>query len=220
MTTAPTDYASYLASLPIPREADSAELTAKEMAQIGRIVFIESNPQPADLLFVFGTSTIDEKALAQIAVQFQQGFSPWVMVTGKIGRAFYETGQPLAHILRDKFISFGIPDEKILVQARSTNTMEDVIFGLKILEAHHIKPLRIAFLCKAHHSGRCLLTMRRFFPGRELFPITYTAVYDNIPVAPENWQAHPLARSRAYGEYLRILKYSNRGDIAPIESIK
>jgi uncharacterized SAM-binding protein YcdF (DUF218 family) len=210
-------YKSYLASLPIPREAESSQLTAADKAQIGRIVFIKSNPQPADLLFVFGTSTIEEQVLAQVAAQFQQGFYPWIMVTGKIGRIFYETSQPLAHVMRDKFISLGIPAEKILVQDRSTNTVEDVKFGLKILAEHKIRPQRIAFLCKAHHSGRCLLTMRKFFPDQALFPITYTAVYDSIPVSPETWPEHPIARSRAYGEYLRILKYSARGDIAPFE---
>lgn len=210
-------YKSYLASLPIPREAESGQLTAAEIAQIGRIVFIESNPQPADLLFVFGTSTIEEQVLVQIAEKFQNGFFPWVMVTGKIGRIFYETGQSLAHAMRDRLISFGIRSDRILVQDRSTNTLEDVKFSLQILEASQIFPKRIAFLCKAYHSGRCLLTMRKFFPDQALFPITYTAVYDGIPVRPETWREHPIARSRAYGEYLRILKYSARGDIASIE---
>ena len=59
--------------------------------------------------------------------------------------------------------------------------------------------------------------MRKFCPNTELLPITYTAVYDGIPVAPETWLEHPISRSRAFGEYLRILKYSVRDDIAPIE---
>ncbi|MEJ2747932.1 MAG: YdcF family protein, partial [Anaerolineae bacterium] len=181
------------------------------------IVFVKPDPQPADLLFVFGTSVIDEQTLQQISQDVANGFYPWIMVTGLVGRAYYETGQPVAHFLRDKFIAGSIPTSKILVQDRSTNTLEDLQFSLEILEKQQIHPQHIAFLSKAHHSGRCFLTMRRFFPNLPLYPITYTAEYDGVPVAPENWTQHPAARNRVYGEYLRIIKYAGRGDIAALE---
>lgn len=217
MNSIPKDYASYLAALPIPREAAAGQLTPAEIAQITPIVFRQPNPQPADLLFVFGTSSIDKETAGQITNHFQSGYFPWILVTGMIGRVYYQTGQPLAHVMRDTFVTSDIPIDKILVQDRSTNTLEDVQFSLEILEQHRIFPKQIAFLCKAHHSGRCFLTLRRFFPEQQLWPITYDARYDGVTVSAQDWWKHPVARSRAYGEYLRIVKYSGVGDIAPIE---
>jgi uncharacterized SAM-binding protein YcdF (DUF218 family) len=138
------------------------------------------------------------------------------LATGLVGRAYYETGKPVAHFLRDNFIASGIPANKILVQDRSTNTLEDAQFSLDVLEEAHITPQRIAFLSKSYHSGRCLLTMRKVFSSQQLFPITYDPQIDGVAVSANNWWEHPVARGRTYGEYLRILKYATRGDIAPI----
>lgn len=218
MTQLPKDYQAYLASLPIAREPDSSQLTAAEIAQISQIVFATPNPQPADLLFVFGTSTLHAQILGQIADYFQRGFYPWMLVTGLLGRAYYETGKPVAHYLRDNFIASGIPADKILVQDRSTNTLEDATFSLEVLEKAQIAPQTIAFLSKSYHSGRCLLTMRKVFPSQPLFPITYDPQIDGVTVSAENWAAHPVSRGRTYGEYLRIRQYAARGDIAPIGS--
>jgi hypothetical protein len=218
MTPFPDNYESYLASLPIPREADNIEeLTDEAIGQITRIVFMKPDPHPADFLFVFGTSAIDNQVLKQITDYFNNGFFPWVLVTGMIGKAYYQTGKPLAHIMRDEFIANGIPSDKILIQDRSTNTLEDVQFSLDILDKHKIVPRHIAFLSKAHHSGRCFLTLRKFFPNQPLWPITYEAKYNGIYVSAKDWPEHPIAQGRVYGEYLRIIKYSQLGDIAPIE---
>lgn len=218
MNQIPNDYENYLASLPIPREATSKQLADEKIKQITQTVFMKSNPQPADFLFVFGTSAIDKQTFKQIAEYFKNGFFPWVLVTGIIGRAYYQKGKPLAQIMRDEFISNGIPDDKILIQDRSTNTLEDVQFSLEVLDKHQIVPQQIAFLSKSHHSGRCLLTLRKFFPNEPLFPITYDAQFDGVYVSAENWYQHPISRGRTYGEYLRIIKYSTCGDIAAIET--
>jgi hypothetical protein len=98
--------------------------------------------------------------------------------------------------------------------ALSRNTLEDVAFSLDVLEKHDIFPKSIAFLCKAHHSGRCLRTLRKFFLTQTLSPITYVAEYEGVKISKENWYQHEVSRGRAYGEYLRIIEYSKRGDIA------
>ena len=207
----------YLKNRSIPREVAVEDLSPEEIENITQTVFVTSDLHPAaDLLFIFGTSSIDNEILESVAHDCQRGHFPKVMITGLSGRLYSETGKPVAHIMRDELIARGVPSEIILVQDRSTNTLEDVAFSLDVLEKHSISPESIAFLCKAHHSGRCLRTLRKFFPSQTLLPITYVAEYDGIKICKENWYQHKVSRGRVYGEYLRIIKYTQRGDIAQL----
>lgn len=202
---------------PIPREVAVDDLSPEEIENITQTVFVTSDPHSAaDLLFIFGTSTIDSDALESMARDCQKGRFPKVMVTGLSGRLYSETGTPVAHIMRDELIARGVPSDLILVQDRSTNTLEDVAFSLDVLEQHSISPESIAFLCKAHHSGRCLRTLRKFFPSQTLSPVIYVAEYEGVKVSKADWYQHEVSRGRVYGEYLRIIEYTKRGDIADL----
>ena len=199
---------------PIPREVAVEDLSPEEIERITQTVFVAPESQPVDLLFIFGTSTIDNEILESVARDYQKGCFLKVMVTGLSGRLYSETGKPVAHIMRDELIARGVPSDVIFVQDKSTNTLEDVAFGLDVLRAYDIFPESIAFLCKAHHSGRCLRTLRKFFPSHTLSPITYLAEYEGVKISKEDWYQHEVSRGRVYGEYLRIIEYTRRGDIA------
>lgn len=200
----------------IPREVAVEDLSPEEIEHITQTVFIASESLSADLLFIFGTSSIDDEVLDSVARDCLQGHFSKVLVTGLSGRLYYETGRPLASIMRDELIERGVPSDAILVQDRSTNTLEDVAFSLDVLEKHDVSPESIAFLCKAHHSGRCLRTLRKFFPAQILSPVTYLAEYKGIKISKEDWYQHEVSRGRVYGEYLRIIEYTRRGDIADL----
>ncbi|MCP4426220.1 MAG: YdcF family protein [Chloroflexi bacterium] len=203
-----------LNELSIPRETAVPPLSPSEIATITQTVFIPNNIQPADLLFIFGASTIAENLWEIVAAYFRQNYFRQIIVTGLTGRAYYETGRPLAHLLCDQLLAHGIPDNAILMQDQSTNTYEDVRFSLdKWPELSSLT--NIAFLAKSHHSGRCLRTLRKFVPRAQLNALTYNAVYDGVVVAKHNWYDYPISRGRVYGEYLRIQKYAAQGDIAP-----
>ena len=178
----------------IPREVAVEDLQPEEVEHITQTVFVASESEPVDLLFIFGTSSIDSEILESVACACQRGHFPKVLVSGLSGRRYYETGRPLVSIMRDELITRGVPSDIILVQDKSTNTLEDVAFSLNVLEEHDISPNSIAFLCKAHHSGRCLRTLRKFFPSQTLLPITYVAEYDGIRVSRENWYHHQGSR--------------------------
>ena len=209
------NYENDLKNCSIPREVAVEDLSPEEIEGITQTVFVTSDPHPAaDLLFIFGTSTIDGEVLESVARACLQDRFPRVLVTGLSGRLYSETGKPVAHIMRDELIARGVPSDLILVQDRSTNTLEDVAFSLDVLEKHDISPESIAFLCKAHHSGRCLRTLRKFFPSQTLSPVTYLAEYEGVKISKEDWYQHEVSRGRVYGEYLRIIEYTRRGDIA------
>jgi len=208
MSDVPRTLEEYERSLPIPREGEVPALDERQIAEITRIVFVPSAPEPADVLFVFGTAQADWDGLAGLV---RDEFAPRVVLSGQIGKLFYETGKPIAHVMRDELVAREVPTERIDIQDRSTNTLEDVSFSLPLLQGAG----RILWAAKAHHSGRCARTLRRFFPSIPLPAFIFAGLYGGAPVTAENWWTTEVGRARVWGEYVRIRTYSERGDIAP-----
>ena len=96
--------------------------------------------------------------------------------------------------------------------------MEDVLLGKRVLDDLGIRPSSILFACKSHHSGRCLRTLRQYWPKVKLSVLTFDATYDGYVVSKDTWYENPISRSRVYGEYLRTQAYAELGQIAAVAS--
>lgn len=201
-------------NIEISREPDVPRLSDEEIKLITKLVFVEPKAQEADLIFIFGFGLGHTEANWKLVAKlFEEGCSSLILVNGLLD-PHAPTDYPIAHNIRDTLIKFGIPKKTILTQDKSRNTLEDVILGKKLLETKNIFPKSILYVSKAHHSGRCYLTLKKYFSHVKLYTYSFNAVYNNIEVAKEDWWLDPVARARVYGEYLRINKYSERGDIA------
>lgn len=191
----------------VGREVDPGPLDPLRIRAITRVVFVERQPGPADLLFMFGSSDIPTATYRQVARWVEQGWFERVLVTGKTGRAFERTGVPLAHTMRDGLVNAGVASDMIVVQDRSTNTFEDAEFGLEEVRREGLNPASVLFVSKAHHAGRCLRTLRVHLPDADLRASTYDYVYDGCTVSASDWWQHAVARRRVYAEYLKITTY-------------
>lgn len=188
----------------LPREIHPPDLSPVEVTEIGRIVFADPVRRPTEVLFIFGTSFGDWDLLAQTCLA--DGIRH-VLVNGRTGRWQKEAGKPLAHLMRDELVARGVSPDRVLVQDQSTNTLEDAELGLELLADLGLDTAPLTFASKAHHSGRCRLTLLRVSPTRPLGILTFPGVYDGIAIRKENWARHDVARGRVFGEYQRILKY-------------
>lgn len=199
----------------IPREPEVPDLSRQEIEYITKIVFVEPNPQKADLIFIFGYGPgHTEQNWREVAELYKNHLSDLILVNGLFDIHAQPTHKVISHIIRDYLVKFGVPKDNILIQDSSKNTLEDVVLGKKFLESNKTFPKRILYVCKSHHSGRCYLTLKKYFPDAELFAYTFNAVYNDITeVSKKDWWKDPVARARVYGEYLRINNYSERGDI-------
>ncbi len=194
----------------LPREIHPPDLSPREIHEIGTTVFADSVHRPTEVLFIFGTSGGDWDLLAQTCAG--DGI-PHVLVNGRTGRWQREAGRPLAHLMRDELVARGVPPDRVLVQDRSTNTREDAELGLELLADLGLDAAPLTFASKAHHSGRCRLTLRQASPTRPFGILTFPGVYDGVPIRKEDGARHDVARRRVFGEYQRILKYFGRQDV-------
>ena len=199
----------------IPRFPQCPNLSENEIKKITETVFLHRNPQPANVIFVFGSSMGDK--WDQVAELYSKGYAPTIYLAGGVSGKSIEMGRVLSHMIRDELIAQGIPLDSILLDEHSTNTLEDALHGKRMFEEKMIPHKRILFACKWPHSGRCLRTLQKVFPECTLFPFPYDFQFnEKILITEEivtNWWHNEIGRSFVWGEYQRILLYASRGDI-------
>lgn len=196
---------------PIPRNPEVPALSHATIRRIARLVFMPEDDSPSDLLFIFGSAQGDWKRYARFITL---GKARYAVVTGGVFPEYFAGTVSLAHNISVHLLRYGVRTEQIIRQDRSMNTKEDVEFSLAVLAESGIVPQSLTFASKAHHSGRCFLTLKKYFPTIPLKAITCHATYQGVTIRPHEWWQYPVSTSLVYGEYLRILAYSRKGDIA------
>ncbi len=122
---------------------------------------------------------------------FRRGFAPYIVVTGGVNRY---TGTNEADTHHAILISEGVPSDHIIVENRSTNTLENVIFALPRIEAKIdftlVKSMLV--IAKWMHSRRVLMTLKRHTQRSIRY---YAHTYEPEGITRENWPSNPRAES-------------------------
>jgi len=186
-------------------------LDAALIEAINRRHLITTPVEPADLLFVFGTRHGVAEFVEDTVSLWRRGYFRWAMVTG--GMTPGDEADE-ATVLSRLMVEAGIPAEVILTEHAATNTGENVILSLPILE-RRIGLANIASviaLGKVCTSIRYLMTLQRHWPAvrKMLWPVNY---FDH---AVAEWPHHPVSRHRVLAEWRKIEPYKAAGFIADL----
>ena len=150
--------------------------TAQEVAEINAKHLISTPIKPADLLFVFGTREDVARRVEEAFRLWREGLFRWSIVSGGA-----TPGSELSEceIIKAAMVARGIPPERILEERRATNTGENVIFSLPILEA----ALGLAIALRAARDGaNVAIAAKTAEPHPKLEGTIYTAA-DEIRAA-------------------------------------
>jgi uncharacterized SAM-binding protein YcdF (DUF218 family) len=184
-----------------PTEAEIAEINARHL--------IRTPIKPADLLFVFGTREDVARRVDEAFRLWREGLFRWSIVSGGV-----TPGSELSEceIIRSAMVARGIPPERILEEHRATNTGENVIFSLPIIEAKlGIKNIRsVICLGNTWTARRYPMTLHRYWPEVEKMLVTV----DSFDTPPSLWHTDPVFRARVLSEWDKIEPYKARGFIA------
>ncbi len=146
-------------------------------------------PEKSDLIFIAGTRLLTPALIA--ADLFKKGIAPYIVVTGGINRY---TGENEANAHHDALVKHGVSSDCVIVENRSTNTLENVTFSLALIQERvALASLSsVLVIAKWMHSRRVLMTLKRHLP----YPIRYYAhTYEPEGITPENWHLNPRAES-------------------------
>jgi uncharacterized SAM-binding protein YcdF (DUF218 family) len=185
----------------LPSEAEIAEINAKHL--------IRTPLRPAALLFVFGTREDVERRVDEAVKLWREGMFRWSIVSGGVtpGSSLSE-----CEIIKAAMVAQGIPPERILEEHRSTNTGENVIFSLPILEAAlGLKNIR-SLICLGNSwtARRYAMTLQRHWPEVEKMLCNV----DSFETPLDLWHTQPEFRARVLHEWDKIEPYLAKGFIA------
>jgi uncharacterized SAM-binding protein YcdF (DUF218 family) len=182
-----------------------------EIKKITDYIFLKSKPQKADLLIVFGTR--HKEAIYKTHNLYRNGLASKILVSGGLNRI---TKENEAKRMSDGLIKLGVNKKDIILENKSSNSLENVLFSRKIIkEKLGFENIRkIMVVVKHYHSRRALMTMKKHFPKWiKIFPITYE-IYD---FNRNNWFKKEETEKKVLSEWIKIKKYLEKGDIEELD---
>jgi uncharacterized SAM-binding protein YcdF (DUF218 family) len=123
--------------------------------------------QKADCILVLGSH--DPRVAERGAELYLQGWAPLLVFSGGLGRL---TEDMWNESEADKFakiaIGKGVPAEAILIENKSTNTGENIVFTQQLLQQHNLNPQRFIVVQKPYMERRSYATFKKHWPDKEL----------------------------------------------------
>ena len=138
--------------------------------------------EQADVIVGFGC--YDEDIPKRCAELFRRGFAPYVCFSGGLGR---NTDKLWTKSEAERFaaiaIAEGVPEERIILENKSTNSAENLLFTPKVLAEAGVKAERIIAVHKPYMEKRLWAAMQVYWPDVQ-------AVYTSPQVSVEEHIAH------------------------------
>lgn len=146
---------------------------------------------------------------------FHQGFAPLMIFSGGFGVLTHQLyNKPEAEVFADEAIKLGIPKEKILIENKSTNTGENIVFTKKLLEDKNLEIKSFIVVQKPYMLRRAFATFKKQWPGKGFIvtgPQLSFQEYPNETISEE------LLINIMVGDTQRIKIYPEKGFQIPQE---
>lgn len=180
----------------------------EEIIKLYNWLRMEDKPEKADLIFLFGG---DAREIGHKGLElFNADLAPMIITTGDTGTFGPNWGKPCAEVFADQMLQNGIPKEKILIQNSSTNTPEDIIHALPILEKHDLNSKRIIIVSRPVHQRRAYATFLEQYPNEVV--LINQPCNEKLPQEMNDVELRELG-FRSIQEYERLIKYADKGDL-------
>ena len=185
----------------MPTEAEIAEINARHL--------IDTPLKPADLLFVFGTREDVGRRADEAVRLWRKGLFRWSIVSGGVTPG---SDRSECEIIKAAMVAGGIPQGRILEEHCATNTGENVMLSLPVIET----ALGLANICSVICLGntwtarRYPMTLHRYWPEVEKMLVTV----DSFETPRSLWHTDPVFRGRVLAEWDKIEPYKAKGFIA------
>lgn len=140
---------------------------------------LDQRLEKADLIAVFGSYGVLQ---AEYGVElFKKGYAPLILFSGGVN----ELGKPEAEEYKQIALGEGIPEDKILVEGKATNTGKNVIYTRELLKEKGLEAGKIIAVHEPYMERRTYTTFRKQWADAEVVvtspPISYEEYCKNLP---------------------------------------
>jgi uncharacterized SAM-binding protein YcdF (DUF218 family) len=186
----------------------TSESTIDELAQkIWDYHLLNHRLEKGDIILTLGSK--DLRVAEYAADLFLQGWAPRLMFSGGTGtltRGHFAKSE--AEMFAETALRKGVSPEAILIEPRSTNTGENVIFSRRLLQQYGIDPKTFILVQKPYMERRSYATFMKFWPGKRIIATSPPISFAEYPTAelPKD-----LIINIMVGDLQRIKVYPDKG---------
>jgi uncharacterized SAM-binding protein YcdF (DUF218 family) len=149
--------------------------------------------------------------MIDVAELHRSGVSSLILISGHSAKGDREATE--AARFMERGIELGIPPAAIVLEEAATNTKENVLNSLPIIDrAIGLEQIEsVLFVCKSFHARRVFMTARRFMPPTVVIGIH--PIVDRRQIRRDTWWQNTDNRNRVLAEVRRIGEYAVQGDL-------
>lgn len=162
---------------------------------------------PADCIFALGSH--DTRVAHRAAELYLEGWAPLLIFAGGLGRlteGMWKESE--ADLFARIAIEKGVPEEKILIENRSTNTGENIQLVKKLLAEKHLDPATFILVQKPYMERRTFATFAKNWAEKTFVVTSPQISFEDYPTAeiPLQQVIHIMV-----GDLQRIKLYPQKG---------
>jgi len=161
----------------------------------------------SDCILALGSH--DLRVADRVAELYHQGLAPLVIMSGGLGNFTQEIWtEPEADKFATIAIEKGVPEEAILIENKSTNTGENILFTQKLLKEKGLNPQSFIVVQKPYMERRSYATFKKHWPDKKLMVTSPQISFETYPTAeiPLERVIHIMV-----GDLQRIKYYPEKG---------
>ncbi|MVM41129.1 YdcF family protein [Spirosoma sp. HMF3257] len=144
---------------------------------------------------------------------FLEGWAPLLIFSGGLGVITkFMWSEPEAELFARIALRMGVPAERILIENRSSNTGENVLFTKQLLEERNLNPETFIVVQKPYMERRSFATFKKVWPEKHVIVTSpqdsfdiYLSMYTNPALTPDD------VISIMVGDLQRIKTYPDKG---------
>ena len=174
-------------------------------------LYMEHPLRQADVIIGFGS--YDKSTAARAALLYKAGWAPVLLFTGYLGKGTEAVFlKPEAEVYADIAMGLGVPADAILIEAKATNTGENISFARSLLEEKGITPKKIIAVHKPYMSRRVFAALGKQWPQVEviLAPAKISLKDYLTDMAADGVMESEIINS-IVGDFLRMGTYAQLG---------
>lgn len=161
----------------------------------------------SDVILVLGSH--DTRVAERGADVFLEGWAPLIVFSGNLGALTSDLWtRPEAEIFAEVAAKKGVPRGRMLLEARSTNTGENVDFSRALLAERGVHPKTAIAVQKPYMERRTLATFQKRWPELDLVVTSPQMDFDTYP---DGTITRDAVIDIMTGDFQRIFVYAERG---------
>ncbi len=131
---------------------------------------------------ILGLGSHDLRVAERGAQLFLEHWAPLLIFSGGFGNLTREVwDRPEADRFAEIAVGMGVPQDKILIENRSTNTGENVQFTKTLLANSHLNPQKFILVQKPYMERRTFATFKKVWPEKDAIVTSPQISFEDYP---------------------------------------